>query len=320
MSEDSFLSSVDSPFTFETHSFLTNMLLFAMVAPDPKSVLDRFMVEQITHCKDHLTHAAHELLTLMINDTHRSGSEPLFMCLERRASSSAYRRPFSYFTDHPDSATVLESIVKSLKEKLASLSTSVSSSSSLRDPSSDQHPIPLSTYQRNDGYVSIPPSPSTDTDGATVLESIVATLKEKLATLSTSVTRSNDSSSSLRDRSSDQLPIPLSTYQSNDESLSIPPSPLSLLDIATLKASDVVCSSMSSSSKAYRADDRFIGAKNIGDYAKCIHNIRQIRPQSLSLFELAVLANAVHNHDPLYSTLKSQCYWYTLTVPLYLKA
>jgi hypothetical protein len=34
----------------------------------------------------------------------------------------------------------------------------------------------------------------------------------------------------------------------------------------------------------------------------------------LTLFELAVLADAVHDHDPLYSTLNSQCYWFARVI------
>ena len=38
--------------------------------------------------------------------------------------------------------------------------------------------------------------------------------------------------------------------------------------------------------------------------------VRQIQPINLSLFELGILADVVHNEDPDYSLLKSQCYWF----------
>jgi hypothetical protein len=38
--------------------------------------------------------------------------------------------------------------------------------------------------------------------------------------------------------------------------------------------------------------------------------VRQIRPIKLSLFELGILVDVVHNEDPDYSLLKSQGYWF----------
>ena len=64
------------------------------------------------------------------------------------------------------------------------------------------------------------------------------------------------------------------------------------------------------SSKANQADDCFIGSLNFPDYADMIHNIWQLCPQNLSLFEFAVLTNMIHKHDPHYSKFKHQCYWY----------
>jgi hypothetical protein len=148
------------------------------------------------------------------------------MCLERTASVNQSPPPPSYFTEHPDSAAVLESIVQTLKEALAYLPTSVSGSNdfspSLKHPSLHGHPSPPSTYQ-------------------------------------------------------------------------------------TIAATEAV---HASTSKVYKSDDRFTGAKNIEVYPHAALNVCEIRPQSLSLFEFAVLADAVHKHDPLYSTLRSQPYWF----------
>src|SRR5271170_7416030 len=135
------------------------------------------------------------------------------------------------------------------------------------------------------------PTPSRFTnhsDSGTVLKSIVQTLKE----------------------------TPPSTYQMIDESEPLTPSPqLPMFDAATLKAAKLFSGSMSSPSMVYKADDRFLGSKNFkDDYAINSRNIRQIHPTSLSIFELAVLADTVHNHDPLYSIFKSQCYWFARTI------
>ena len=86
---------------------------------------------------------------------------------------------------------------------------------------------------------------------------------------------------------------------------------LSWLDATTLASTNVIHASAQSTNKFnYCADDRFVEAKNLRFFVPALHNLRQIQPQSLSLFDLAVLADTVHNHDPLYSILKSQCFWF----------
>lgn len=37
----------------------------------------------------------------------------------------------------------------------------------------------------------------------------------------------------------------------------------------------------------------------------------QLQPRDLPFFNLIVLANCVHEHDPVYSLLKRQCFWYS---------
>ena len=252
-SSKSIMSIFDSDLTHETHTFLRQIILYSMVAPDPMTVLNRFTVIQITHCKKRSAGPQHELLLLKVIDTQSvtPTSEPILILLERNASA---RAPSSYFLKHPNSATVLKSIMKTLKAKLNSASSSIGSPSSLSDTSLNQPPIPLSTfpYQRID------------------------------------------------DSGSESHPSE---------------SRLSFIDSATLKASKAFQSSGSSSSHVFKADDRFqvLGSESKKDYLNCIH-ITQIIPQSLSLFEMAVLADAVHNHDPLYSPLKSQCYWFSSMV------
>jgi hypothetical protein len=271
MNQNSVLSLVDSPFTHETHSFLRDIIVFSMVSHDPKSVLDRFTVQQVSHCKEYEKTIGHELLILELIDTHMSGSKPYLMCLERTASKASDYALSRSFTDHPDSDTVFKSVMRAVRMKCTSESIlpSVSSSSrpppSLVDPSFDQHPIPLSTFKKFNEPVSLP---------------------------STS-----------------------SAYQRIDDFESLTPSPsrnISLFNAATLKSTKAIYSSTSSVLKTYGADDRFIGARSLETWVRDDggHVLRQIAPKSLSLFELAVLADTVHNYDPLYSTLKSQCYWF----------
>jgi hypothetical protein len=67
-------------------------------------------------------------------------------------------------------------------------------------------------------------------------------------------------------------------------------------------------------SKVISACDQFL----LGRLAKQTHGngriIRQFEPRGLTLFHLIVLANTVHAHDPLYSLLSRQCYWFSNTI------
>jgi hypothetical protein len=116
---------------------------------------------------------------------------------------------------------------------------------------------------------------------------------------------------------------PLCPYQavaSDEIELTPPtrhPSPsheLPPIDSASLATARALYTSTQSTSSVYLADDRFVGSKNLGAYADSTLNIKQIRPQSLSLFELAVLADTIHNYDPHYSTFKHQCFWFATAV------
>jgi hypothetical protein len=210
---DPLLQLVNLSLSLETHIFLRDIIFLAVLSSDPTSILDRIMVQQVKHIKGRRAGPQEELLIFELMDTHRSSAQPLYICLKRTVSVHA---PSFYFTDHPDSGTVLKSIMQTVMESGATPSTSVSISNdflpSLDDPSFDQHLIPLSI------------------------------------------------------------------------------------------------------SEVYEADDRFIGTENIEDYNHHDLNLRQICPQSLSLFELAVLADTVHKHDPLYSTMRSQGYWFASTI------
>src|ERR1700678_13237 len=87
----------------------------------------------------------------------------------------------------------------------------------------------------------------------------------------------------------------------------------SCFDSASLFSTKSVFTSTQSISKVYKADDQFSGGGNAGLYAKASHNVRQLdfKSHSLSLFNLAVLANAVHIHAPLYSILGNHCFWFS---------
>lgn len=52
----------------------------------------------------------------------------------------------------------------------------------------------------------------------------------------------------------------------------------------------------------------------MGLYADSIRNLRQILPTGLSFFELVVLADALHEQEPDYTALGTQCFWFASTV------
>ena len=242
MNRDPLLQLIDSSSTFDTGSLLRDIVLFAMVSPDPRAVQNRFMVQGLTHCKDIQAptdtgmNPQHEFVVIELEDTKRTSPKRLFIVLERTASLV---RP----------SPAHSSVSLAMKAPLLASASISSLSESL--PSSDS----LSPYKA------------------------VATDEFELTP---SMPRG-------------------SPYQ-------LPSSSASLATTGTLYTST------QSTSRVYIADDHFVGSKISGAYADLTLNITQIRPQSLSLFELAVLADTIHNHDPLYSILKHQCFWFVTTL------
>lgn len=168
------------------------------------------------------------------------------------------------------------------------------------------------------------------TGDSTVLESITRTLKRVPSSIlaSGSVSKSLPSKnllSTYQPVPSDDLeliplgspssPVSLSPHLAvTTDKVEVTPSPTAyrvpVFDRISFGSASAIHRSTQVSLKAYRADDRFVGSLNFPDYADMIHNIQQLRPQNLSLFDFAVLADTVHKHDPHYSKFKHQCYWF----------
>jgi len=259
MERDSFLQLIDSISSFDTETFLRGIVHTALLSPDPLAVRNRFMVKGLTHCKDLQDSfiPQHEFVIIELQDSdtlaraERSESHPIFIVLERTASSSRQSLPV-------DSSTLLAGLARTLSE----IATNLTASSSLL--SNSLNPSALSPYQA-------------------------------VATEEFELTESSQSSHL-------PSPAPLS-HQARTRRLRIP----DLLSLAVSRASHT----SSRSSEVFRADDRFIGAQNFELYAQSNHNMRQLRPSQLSLFDLAVLANCVHNSDPNYSKFNHQCFWFS---------
>jgi len=91
-------------------------------------------------------------------------------------------------------------------------------------------------------------------------------------------------------------------------------SQLSLLDTSVLASASSVHLSTQSILPSYLATDTIRGGRAIESYAQSIHNIRQVEPTNLSFFDLIVLADTLHNHEPNYSSLGSNCFWFAQTI------
>ena len=238
MSDEQLLELIDSSLTIDTGSLVRDIALFAMVSPDPQAILNRFMVQGLTHCKDiqapidTTLNPQHEFVVVELEDTKQTTSKRLFIVLERTASSV---RP------SPSGSLALKAPLLA-SASISSLSGSLHSSDSL----SPYKAVATDEFE---------PSP--------------------------------------QGSPSHQLPF---------------------LDSASLASTRTLHTSTQSICCLYLADDHFLGAKHFENYAVSTLNIKQIRPQSLSLFELAVLADTIHNHDPQYSILKHQCFWFATTL------
>lgn len=155
-------------------------------------------------------------------------------------------------------------------------------------PSESRH---LLILERNSSEVkSVDPSPP----GA-----LVKSFKEAPAAIFASLSRSKDrlGYQAVKDKDSEST------------SLQLP-----LMDAASLAFAGVARASTHSFSPVYMALDTFRGGKGLELYAKSIRNIRQIRPLGLSFFDLVMLADSIHDHQPHYSSLERQCFWYARTI------
>ena len=137
---NSVMQLINTALTFETSTFLQDLTVLAMLSPDYLAFLSRIMVNTLTIFKGP-SPLYHEGLIVELIDTDDANSAPLLIFLERTASS--YRRPsLKCFSNHPNSGTVLESIVHTLKDIPSALLASLPPGSD--DTSSP--PIPLRNF------------------------------------------------------------------------------------------------------------------------------------------------------------------------------
>ncbi len=124
---------------------------------------------------------------------------------------------------------------------------------------------------------------------------------------------SNDSSSSLLDLTHTPSPLyhPIIDELESDDELDHEPECNACTQLSWFDAVNSTDTTQLTRT-FYGVEDRFVGSQIVKAYVPSLQNLRQIKlkPNSLSLFDLAVLADSVHNHDPLYSVLKHHDYWF----------
>jgi len=164
----------------------------------------------------------------------------------------------------------------------------------------------------------VPPDPTTiDRDFANHPDShLVHDIIQKLSSRFSSL---GHSSAPAIPSDEDQM-IPLMPITPSSDSLPVAPSPTpSFAGIASLASTQFVHRfSESFVAKTRHAGDRFVvGRRPVYGNGQIM---RQLEPNGLTFFHLIVLANTVHQHDPLYSLLKRQCFWYANTIYLVVEA
>ena len=233
--QDAFLQLIDTRLSFGTDSFLQDIIFLVLCAPNPTSIIHRIMVKRLVQVK-HPLPPPHEGMVAELIDTDRPDAEPLVIFLGRTAS---YNCPNpNYFSSHPDSNTVLESIVHTLTEMPSSILTTSGSN----DSSSPL--ISLFDFKHTPSLLYHPIIDEPESD------------HEPKCNAST------------------RLPW---------------------FDDVTLVGAKVLHASTPSTRTSYRAEDQFVGSQIIKAYVPSLENLRQIKlkPNSLSLFNLAVLADSV---------------------------
>lgn len=150
-------------------------------------------------------------------------------------------------------------------------------------------------------------------DSQSVLDSIKRAIEALRSggSLESSVTELPDDS----DSNSESIPLLPLTNPSLESSVPTPPTTsqtdvrLPLVDVITsslARAGGALNAGSQSSSSANFAQDKISWAATL-DPKQCI---KRFEPQGLSLFDLVVLADVVHEQAPIYCLFQRHCYWF----------
>src|SRR5258705_2841144 len=110
----SVLQLINTALTFETVTFLRDLVMMAIVSPDYMAFLKRIMIGSLTIFKDPQP-PRHEGIIVELIDTDQPDPDlhPILIFLERTGSALHDQRSFS---THRGSNSVLQSIIQTLKE------------------------------------------------------------------------------------------------------------------------------------------------------------------------------------------------------------
>jgi len=148
-----------------------------------------------------------------------------------------------------------------------------------RRPDDTPHILVLERFASS---VIMPEVPREDSDS---LEKLVATFK-KLLLRSSSLASLEEGRSSLHDNFS----------------------------LTSVEAADSLMKSLKKSSGNRLAVDHFVGGDIFADTRYHGQVLQYFKPQNLTLFDLAIIAEVVHDANPYYEILNSQCYFYAALV------
>ena len=255
----SVLQLIDTALTFKTVTFLRDLVMMAIVSPDYMVFLQRIMVRSLTIFKDPQPPRHEGIIVELINTDYPDPDvDPILIFLERTASPALHDQRF--FSIHPGSNSVLQSIIRTLQEMPTLVLSSLPTTTSAHDVT-----IPIYDFT----HIASPP-----------YYPIINT--------------------------------PASAHDPDVGPDDEPKHKLSWFDAATLAGTQALHTLTQLSATPYHAHDRFVGLKNVKTYVPSLHNLRQIKlkPGTLPLFDLATLADCVHNHAALYSMLEHHCYWF----------
>jgi hypothetical protein len=126
-----------------------------------------------------------------------------------------------------------------------------------------------------------------------------------------------------RARQSSEIPLlPLNAASESVSSLYPPTRPHRSKSHYSLREKFSITQIMHSSSMSFDsvAEDRILGRgmfvkdSNVGIHREIGLIVGQVVPVGLSLFELGIIVDVIHNEEPDYSIFKNQCYWFLNTI------
>lgn len=87
MHGDSLLQLIDTNLSFETSTFLRDLVHLALLSDVPRAIIHRFMVKSLTQVRNPQP-PHHQTIVVELINTQQTELEPILMFLERSASTN----------------------------------------------------------------------------------------------------------------------------------------------------------------------------------------------------------------------------------------